>query len=147
MGDGHWARSTALDEPQNTGERDFAFLSHVIRGLTSTLELNEVLTMALEELRHLLNVTASSIWLIDPTSHELVCLQATGPQQTTVRGWRVPAGIGLIGWIVEHGRSLVVAEAGFAKQGVVGGDDVLDLRAGSRFEIGDRMDEYARIGN
>ena len=111
MGDGSQIKLNTPDEPQDAGERDFAFLSNVIQGLTSTLELDEVLTMVLEELRRLLEVTASSIWLIDPHSGDLVCLQATGPQQATVRGWRVPAGAGLIGWVVTHDRSLIVADA------------------------------------
>ena len=111
MGDGQQTKLNALDESHNAEERDLAFLSHVIQGLTSTLELDEVLTMVLEELRRLLKVTASSIWLIDPDTRDLVCLQATGPQHTTVRGWRVPAGVGLIGWVVEHERSLIVMDA------------------------------------
>ena len=101
----------SLDEALTVEERDLAFLSQVIQGLASKLDLDEVLAMALEELRRLLQVTASSIWLLDPDTHELVCQQATGPQQDMVRGWRMPAGDGLIGWVVEHGHSLIVADA------------------------------------
>src|SRR5512136_1265119 len=111
MGDGHQIRFRAVAEPRSRSEQELAFLNHVIQGLTSTLELDEVLTLVLEELRHLLEVTASSIWLIEPDTGDLVCVQATGPQHTTVRGWRVPAGTGLIGWVVEHNRSLIVADA------------------------------------
>jgi signal transduction histidine kinase/putative methionine-R-sulfoxide reductase with GAF domain len=111
MRDRQYTELKALDEPPYGDERDLAFLSQVIQAFTSTLELDEVLTMVLEELRRLLQLTAASIWLIDPESRELVCFQATGPQQATVRGWRVPAGAGLIGWVVEHERSLIVADA------------------------------------
>ncbi len=111
MDDGLKTKPEMLGESQNAGEQDLALLSHVIQGLTSTLELDEVLAMVLEELRHLLNVTASSIWLIDPDSRDLVCLQATGPSHAIVRGWRVPAGAGLVGWVVEQDSSLIVADA------------------------------------
>jgi len=111
MSDGQPIELNTLDEPRSAEERDLAFLSYVIQSLTSTLELDEVLTMVLEELRRLLKVTASSIWLTEFDTRDLVCLQATGPQQATVRGWRVPAGAGLIGWVVEHDRSLIVADA------------------------------------
>ncbi len=92
-------------------EGDLAFLSSVIQGFTSTLELAEVLSMVLEELRRLLQVTASSIWLIDPATGDVICRHATGPQQNTVRGWRVPPGTGLVGWVIQHEQSLVVADA------------------------------------
>ncbi len=111
MGDGHQIQLEVPDESQNAREQDLAFLSHVIQGLTSTLELDEVLTMVLEELRRLLGVIASSIWLIDPDTRDLICLQATGPHHAAVRSWRVPAGTGLIGWAAECDRSLIVADA------------------------------------
>jgi hypothetical protein len=49
--------------------------------------------------------------LIEPDTGELVCLQATGPRHATVRGWRVPSGTGLIGWVAERDESLIVADA------------------------------------
>src|SRR5512143_3955506 len=91
--------------------RELAFLNQVIQGLTSTLDLDEVLARVLEELRHLLEVTASSIWLIEQETRDLVCLQATGPHSAMVRNWRVPDGTGLIGWVVQHEQSLIVADA------------------------------------
>ncbi|HSD85274.1 MAG TPA: GAF domain-containing protein [Anaerolineae bacterium] len=91
--------------------RELALLNQVIQGLTSTLELNEVLALVLEELRHLLEVTASSIWLIEEGTRDLLCLQATGPHSAIVRNWRVPAGTGLIGWVAQHDQSLIVADA------------------------------------
>jgi len=108
-----------MDEEQDSNaamineqrSRELAFLNQVIQGFTSTLELDEVLALVLEELRRLLAVTASSIWLIDPDTRELVCFQATGPRHDVVRNWRVPSGLGLIGWVAQNDQSLVVADA------------------------------------
>jgi GAF domain-containing protein len=111
MGDEHPIRFQSAAEPRGTEEQELAFLNHVMQALTSTLDLDEVLTLVLEELRHLLEVTASSIWLIEPDTGDLVCLQATGPRHATVRGWRVPSGTGLIGWVAERDESLIVADA------------------------------------
>jgi transcriptional regulator with GAF, ATPase, and Fis domain len=111
MGDERPIRFQSAAEPRGTEEQELAFLNHVMQALTSTLDLDEVLTLVLEELRHLLEVTASSIWLIEPDTGDLVCLQATGPRHATVRGWRVPSGTGLIGWVVERDESLIVADA------------------------------------
>ncbi len=82
----------------------------MLQAVTSTLDLDAVLTHVLEELRRVLNVTASSVWLLDAYTQELVCYQATGPQAEIVREWRVPLGTGLVGWVAQHDCSLVVAD-------------------------------------
>jgi PAS domain S-box-containing protein len=64
----------------------------------------------LEEARHLLNVVATSIWMIDPDTEELVCRQATGPQNELVRGWRLSLDAGLVGWTARSGESLIVPD-------------------------------------
>jgi signal transduction histidine kinase/putative methionine-R-sulfoxide reductase with GAF domain len=111
MDDGLEAKPEMLKDLESAREQDLAFLNQIIQGLISTLELDEVMASVLEELRHLLGVTAASIWLIDPDGRDLVCLQATGPHRAAVRGWRVAVGTGLIGWVVEHNYSLIVADA------------------------------------
>jgi PAS domain S-box-containing protein len=77
---------------------------------SSTLELDQVLVTVLEEVRRLLAVAACSIWLIDPETDELICRQATGPQNEIVRGWRLAPGKGIAGWVAHHGESLIVPD-------------------------------------
>jgi signal transduction histidine kinase len=106
---------TGLDSAAAAGAlapryQELTFLNGVLQGLTSTLDLDEVLAHVLEELRCVLNVTASSVWLLDVYTQELVCHQATGPQAKIVRGWRVPFGAGLVGWAAQYDRRLVVAD-------------------------------------
>jgi signal transduction histidine kinase len=103
-------RGTSTDE-LSPRHHELAFLNDVLQSLASTLDLDEVLTRVLEELRHVLKVTASSVWLLDAATQELVCYQATGPQAAIVREWRVPLGIGLVGWTARDDCSLVVADA------------------------------------
>ncbi|RME48799.1 MAG: PAS domain S-box protein, partial [Caldilineae bacterium] len=76
----------------------------------STLNLDEVLATVLEEVRRLLGVVACSVWLVDRKTGELVCRQVTNPQEEVVRGWRLPPGTGLAGWVAQHGRSLNVPD-------------------------------------
>jgi two-component sensor histidine kinase len=40
-----------------------------------------------------------------------VCRQSSGPKNDQVRGWRLPASEGIIGWVVANGRSLLVDDA------------------------------------
>ena len=92
-------------------QRELLFFNRAMRGLTSTLNLDEVLKLVLEELRGALGITASSIWLLDAETNELVCRQATGLHSDKVQNWRVPLGIGLIGWAAAHDQSLLIADA------------------------------------
>ncbi|MBN1180526.1 MAG: GAF domain-containing protein [Anaerolineae bacterium] len=91
--------------------RELALINQASRTLTSTLDLDMVLVTLLEEIRRLMGVVAASVWLQDPDTKELVCRQATGQQQTVVRGWRLRPGEGLAGWVAQEGQSLIVADA------------------------------------
>jgi PAS domain S-box-containing protein len=90
--------------------RELALLSRAGQAFNSTLDLDQVLTAVLEEVRRLLNVVACSVWLIDPETDELVCQHASGPRSKIVRGWRLAPGEGLVGWVACHGESLIVPD-------------------------------------
>jgi two-component sensor histidine kinase len=64
----------------------------------------------LDEISRLLDVTASSLWLVDPSDGTLVCQEASGPRSGVVRGWRLDAGEGIVGWVARRGRSLIVPD-------------------------------------
>ena len=90
--------------------RQLALLNRASQHFTSTLDLDEVLGRVLDEVQRQMGV-AGAFWLIDPQQDELVCRQASGPFSDTVRGWRMPADQGLVGWVVQHGKSLNVRDA------------------------------------
>lgn len=90
--------------------RELALLNRASHTLTSTFDLDRVLAIVLEEVRRLLGVVACSVWLLEPKTGELVCLQATGPQSEIVRGWRLASGEGFVGWAVANGESLIVPD-------------------------------------
>ena len=90
--------------------RELAFLNRAGRMFASTLDLDRVLVTVLEEVRGLLGVTAASIWLVDTRTRELVCQQATGPQGEALLGTRLVWGAGLVGWVAQNGKTLVVPD-------------------------------------
>jgi len=89
---------------------ELALLYQASQMFTSTLDLSQVLVTILEEVRHLLDVAACSVWLIDPETDELVCRQATGPQSEQVRSWRLAPGEGIAGYVAHSGESLIVPD-------------------------------------
>jgi PAS domain S-box-containing protein len=91
--------------------RELELLSRASQAFISTLDLDQVLATVLDEVRHVLDVTACSAWLVDPDTGELVCRQVTDPQGDILRGWRLAPGQGLAGWAVQHKGSLNVPDA------------------------------------
>ncbi len=85
-------------------------LHHAWQRLTTTTDLDQVLLIALQELNQLVRGVASSIWLMDKESGELVCWQVTGEASSAIHGWRLAPGEGLAGWVVEHAQSLVIPD-------------------------------------
>jgi PAS domain S-box-containing protein len=104
------ASRTQSEEALWRRTRELELLNRASQALGSTLDLDQVLVTVLEEVRHLLGVVATSVWLIDPATNELICRQATGPQNEIVRGWRLASGEGLAGWVARSGESLIVPD-------------------------------------
>ncbi len=152
------AERKRAEETLRQRNRELELLNRAGQALSSTLDLDQVLITVLEEVRRLLGVVASSVWLIDPQTEELICQHATGPQSENVRGWRLAPGEGLAGWVACSGESLIVPDIGaderhfkgvdqqtglslrsiltvplWAKQGVIGVLQVVD-RAVDRFK-------------
>jgi PAS domain S-box-containing protein len=60
------------EERLHQRNRELAFLNQASRTFNSTLDLDQVLTTILEEVRRLMDVVACSIWLVDPVTDALV---------------------------------------------------------------------------
>jgi signal transduction histidine kinase len=93
-----------------TANRNLALLNQASQALSSTLDMDKVLITILDEVRRLMGVVASSVWLVDAEMGELVCQQATEPHSEIVRGWRLAQGEGLTGWVASTGESLIVPD-------------------------------------
>jgi len=80
------------------------------KALNSSLELDQVLVSVLEEVRRLIDVTGSTIWMVETGTGELSCRQAAGKGSKYLKGWRLSRGEGLAGWVAANGQSLIVAD-------------------------------------
>ena len=79
--------------------------------LNSTLDTHEVLERALESAAGLLRAEASSIFLRDPETEELVFYAITGEKKSVLEDFRIPKGQGIVGWVVENRQPLLVPDA------------------------------------
>jgi PAS domain S-box-containing protein len=119
------------EEALRQRNRELELLYQVGQTLASTLEMNRVLDTVLEAARGLLGVVAASLWLIDPATGELLCQQAVTPQSEIVRGWRLAPGVGIAGWVVQHGESQIVPDAQVDKRHYKGVDEQTGLEVRS----------------
>ena len=99
-----------VEEEIRRRNHELALLNRAGRAFSSSLDLDQVITAVLEEVRHLLGAVGSSTWVFDPDTDELVCRQATGPQSEIVRDWRLAAGEGIASWVARTGHSLIVPD-------------------------------------
>jgi len=80
--------------------------------LNSTLDIREILERALESAAGLLRAEASSVFLVDQITEELIFYAITGEKKSLLEGLRVPKGQGIVGWVVEKRQPLLVPDAG-----------------------------------
>jgi PAS domain S-box-containing protein len=108
-----YATRFALDaaEMLERRNRELALLHEMTQAFAASLDLDRVVWSVLDETRRLLNVSGTSIWLLEEGTRELVCWQSTGEDADVVQGWRLRLGEGLAGWAARSGETLIVADS------------------------------------
>jgi repressor LexA len=91
--------------------RQLAILNRIGRILASSLDLERLPALIIEQVSELLNVEEGSLLLADEATGELVFAYTTGPFGQRLLGQRIPRGAGLAGYVVEHGQSMIVNDA------------------------------------
>jgi HD-GYP domain-containing protein (c-di-GMP phosphodiesterase class II) len=84
------------------------FISHI----SATLERTELITLIMGYAERLLNVEATSFWLLDETNNQLHLLVAAGDHCEQMSEISVQVGEGIIGQVVQSGQRRVVNDVG-----------------------------------
>lgn len=79
--------------------------------LASSLDLNQVLEMALDQAEKLCKAETSSIWEVDDDRHDLFFRVVRGKVAADIRNLRVPIGEGIVGSVAKSGEAEIVNEA------------------------------------
>ncbi len=82
----------------------------VARALTSTLQLEVVLTHIMEKMAQFFGNERWSMMLVDKEANDLYYVIAVGENSTTLAGLRVPMGEGIAGWVAVTGNPMVVPD-------------------------------------
>jgi HD-GYP domain-containing protein (c-di-GMP phosphodiesterase class II) len=88
--------------------REYESLLEIGVELASSLDLNQVLGLALDRAEKLCRAETSSIWEVDETSQELFFRVVRGEAASAIRDLRVPMGQGIVGSVALSGRGEVI---------------------------------------
>lgn len=102
-------RNAHLFESSQRRAAEMTLLNDVARTLSSTLQLDEVLTRIMQQVEAMLNVEAGSLLLTDPATGELVFQIALGDKAAEVKPFRIPRGQGIAGEVALTGHPLMIA--------------------------------------
>jgi GAF domain-containing protein len=103
-----------VTELQTRLDREVTRLNRLIEistVLNSTLKLDELLQLIMSSASELLAAETSSLLLLDEETGDLTIELVTQEGADEVVNQRVPAGVGIGGWVVEHDEAVVVEDA------------------------------------
>jgi|SRR5208337_365007 len=91
---------------------DLLVFHQLARSLTSSFDLDTILRTILEHMERMVEAELWTLLMLDESSQELYYAIAGGDGQEALKGLRVKVGEGLAGWVLEHGETVIVPEAG-----------------------------------
>lgn len=90
--------------------KELELLDQIARDVTSTLDLERVLMVILDQVKVALGAEAASALLIEPKTNALVFRAASSPQAEGLINRRIPPGLGIAGWVAQHGTALIISD-------------------------------------
>lgn len=80
------------------------------KALTATLELKEVLDVVMTAVGQLVKARVWSLLLVDEGGENLVFEVVMSPAAESLKGQRIPLGVGVAGWVAQHGEPLLIPD-------------------------------------
>jgi len=107
--------SIAIENARLYGEirqrvEELTTLNKISQAVTSTLDLQETLTLITDHTTRLLGVAATSVVLYDETNDDLWFAAASGEGSDYVLGMRMAIGQGIAGWVFQQGQPVMVPD-------------------------------------
>jgi len=91
---------------------DLLVFHQLTRSLTSSFELDAILRTILDEMERIIDADMWTLLMMDEERQDLYYGIAGGREEASLRGLRVNIGEGVAGWVVTHGKTLIVPEPG-----------------------------------
>ncbi|MEW6052729.1 MAG: sensor domain-containing diguanylate cyclase [Nitrospirota bacterium] len=91
-------------------KRELNFYQEVSKALTSSLDLNDVLTRIMRKIKAMTKAEAWSVLLVDQETGELVFEKTDVPKTKGMQKFRMKMGEGIAGWVAKEGIPVVVPD-------------------------------------
>ena len=90
--------------------RELRFLIETTHALASAREPKTVLRIIFDKAKTMVQCEAWSLFLIDSSTQELVFNMVGGPKARRLKEQRIKPGLGIAGWVAQHGKPAMVAD-------------------------------------
>lgn len=100
-----------MDENPSNDFQNTENLNHILEligQINSNLEINDVLKNIIEAAKKITDSEASSVFLLDKETDELILTIPTGPVSDKIHGRRFPKDQGIAGWVATHSEAQIV---------------------------------------
>ena len=97
-------------------KKELSFFMKVGKALTSTLELDKVLEIIMENVHCLVKPESWSLLLLDDERNDLYYVIAKGRLPDAVKGVRLQMGEGVAGRVAENGKPLIISSVSKEKR-------------------------------
>jgi len=90
--------------------RELNFYEEMSKTLTSSLELDKILTKIMKNAKEMTKAEAWSVLLVDDETGELVLEKTEGKKRRDIQKFRLKVGEGIAGWVAQKGIPIVVPD-------------------------------------
>ena len=102
--------NTRLKCDLSLAKRELDFYEEVSKTLTSSLELNEILTKIMKKAKVMTKAETWSVLLVDEETGDLVFEKTQGKKAKEIQKFRLKIGEGIAGWVAQEGMPIVVPD-------------------------------------
>ena len=104
-------KSTETHHDELIGWQRLELLANLPVLLNSSLDLTRVIERTLEQLKLHLDAEAATVFLLDSSGRELTFWALEGGGESSLKGQRIPAHEGIVGWVIDHQEGVFVKDA------------------------------------
>lgn len=99
-----------LRQELSNAKRELNFFEEVSKTITSSLELNDILSKIMDKVKEMTKAEAWSVLLVDQETGELVFEKTQGKKIKKIQKFRLKMGEGIAGWVAQEGIPVVVPD-------------------------------------
>ena len=97
----------ATDQALAAGTDELRTLVQITRMITSSLKLDEIVRLTIQQVHDSWKIQASSLWLVDEESQSLRVVDNVGTPKDMLRQFQVPLGQGIVGYVAQTGKPIL----------------------------------------